>query len=82
PEPSVAPARAPVHVPQTRSAPDPAPPAAPPRPRRWLLIGIVALVVAAALVGLVALLQQADSSDALAFQAPPTLEDPHHASDA
>lgn len=80
--PTAAPTRAPVHVPRTRSAPDPAPPPAPEPPRRWLLIGIAALVVAAALAGLVALLQQADSSDALALQAPPALEDPHHASDA
>lgn len=79
--PALAPTRAPVHVPRTRSAPDPAPPAAPARPRRWLLIGIAALVVAAALAALVALLQQADSSDALALPVPPALEDPHHASD-
>ena len=79
--PAAAAARTPVHVPQTRSAPDPAPPAAPARPRRWLLIGIVALVVAAALAALVALLQQADSSDALALSVPTALEDPHHASD-
>ena len=84
-EPAVAPApsSAPVHVPRTRSAPDPAPaPAANGRPRRWLLIGIAALVVAAALVALFALLRQADSSDALALSVPPALEDPYTASEA
>jgi len=70
------------HVPRTRSAPDPAAfPAATERPRRWLLIGIAALVVAAALVALFALLRQADSSDALALSVPPALEDPYNASE-
>jgi len=81
--PAPAPASAPVYVPRTRSAPDPVPAsAATERPRRWLLIGIVALVVAAALVALFALLRQADSSDALALSVPPTLEEPYNASEA
>jgi hypothetical protein len=83
PAPSFAPPSAQVHVPHTRSAPDPAAaPAASGHPRRWLLIGIVALVVAAALAALLALLRQADSSDALALSLPPALEDPHNASEA
>lgn len=84
-EPAVTPAPppAPVHVPRTRSAPDPAPtPVAAEHPRRWLLIGIALLVVAAALVALFALLRQADSSDALALSVPPALEDPYNASEA
>lgn len=84
-EPLVAPAPSspPVHVPRTRSAPDAAtPPAAPERSGRWLLIGIVALVVVAALVALFALLRQADSSDALALSVPSALEDPYNASEA
>ena len=81
--PPPAPPPAPVHVPRTRSAPDPAAsPAATQRPRRWLLIGIVALVVVGALLALFALLRQADSSDALALPVPPALEDPYNASEA
>lgn len=81
--PATVPSAIPVHVPQTRSAPDPASaPAAAERPRRWLLIGIVALAVAAALAALFALLRQADSSDALALPVPPALEDPYNASEA
>lgn len=81
PAPSFAPA--PVHVPRTRSAPDAAAaPATSERPRRWLLIGIIALVLAAALIALFALLRQADSSDALTLSVPPALEDPHNASEA
>lgn len=77
-----APSVAPVHLPRTRSAPDPtAAPAATERPRRWLLIGIVALVVAAALAALFALLRQADSSDALALSVPPALDEPYNASE-
>ncbi|MDY0976641.1 PEGA domain-containing protein [Massilia sp. CFBP9012] len=77
-----APPVAPAHLPRTRSAPDPvAAPAATERPRRWLLIGILALVLAAALVALFALLRQADSSDALALSVPPALEDPYSASE-
>ncbi|QYG03492.1 MULTISPECIES: hypothetical protein [Massilia] len=81
--PATVPSAIPIHVPQTRSAPDPASaPAAAERPRRWLLIGIVALAVAAALAALFALLRQADSSDALALPVPPALEDPYNASEA
>ena len=77
-----APPLAPAHLPRTRSAPDPvAAPAAIERPRRWLLIGMLALVVVAALVALFALLRQADSSDALALSVPPAIEDPYNASD-
>ncbi|WP_306394097.1 hypothetical protein [Telluria beijingensis] len=91
PEPAVAPpeAQAPtpaplaVHVPRTRSAPEPvAPGGAPERSQRWLWIGLAVLVLGAALAALFALLRQADSSDALALPVPPALEDPHNASDA
>ena len=83
--PTQAPAQAPsgVHVPRTRSAPDPvAPGAAPERSQRWLWIGLAVLAVGAALAALFALLRQSDSSDAQALPVPPALEDPHHASDA
>ena len=75
PAPTAAPA--PVHVPRTRSAPEPVAPVAPERSQRWLWIGIAVVVMVVALAALVGLLRQADSSDALALPVPPALEEPH-----